>query len=152
MRLSSSRHKPSAGARRRSTRAGRYHREMRRIHRDRTLRPRRVLRVAVLALLLVTLLVPAPTRGPSSSRAAGSPYGHLRITYRNKSTYIWQVNEAFDSWNRAGTPFRFVAVGPGKRADITVTQKAYIGSPNRAVAGVGGVGCVPLGKGAPTAR
>jgi len=119
---------------------------MRRIHRDRTLRPRRVLRVAVLALLLVTLLVPASTSGASSSRAAGSPYGHLRITYRNKSTYIWQVNEAFASWNRAGTPFRFVAVGPGKRADITVTQKAYIGSPNSAVAGFGSIGFVQLSK------
>ncbi len=94
--------------------------------------------MAALALLSGILLVPA------STSAASSPYGHLQITYRNKSTYVWQVNEAFASWNRAGTPFRFVPARPGRRADITVTQKPYIGSPKSSIAGFGGIGFVQL--------
>jgi hypothetical protein len=113
---------------------------MRPIHQTRLLRPRRALSVAMFALLSGILLLPSPTG------AATSPYGHLRITYRNKSTYVWQVNEAFASWNRAGTPFRFVPARPGRRADITVTQKAYIGSPKSAVAGFGGIGFVQLSR------
>jgi len=103
-------------------------------------RPRRVLSVAAFALLSGILLAPPLTS------AASSPYGHLQITYRNKSTYVWQVNEAFASWNRAGTPFRFVAARPGRRADITVTQKPYIGSPRSSIAGFGGIGFVQLSK------
>jgi len=94
--------------------------------------------VAICVLVSGVLLAPAPTS------AATSPYDHLRITYRNKSTYVWQVNEAFASWNRAGTPFRFVPARPGRRADITVTQKRYIGSPRSAIAGFGGIGFVQL--------
>jgi hypothetical protein len=111
---------------------------MRLIHQTRPLGARRALRVAAFALLSGVLLAPPPTT------AASSPYGHLRITYRNKSTYVWQVNEAFASWNRAGTPFRFVPARPGRRADITVTQKPFIGSPSSAVAGFGGIGFVQL--------
>ncbi len=96
--------------------------------------------MAVIALLSGILLV------PSSTSAASSPYGHLRITYRNNSTYVWQVKEAFAVWNRAGTPFRFVPARPGRRADITVTQKPYIGSPNSAIAGFGGIGFVQLSR------
>ena len=105
---------------------------MRLIHRGRTLS------VAICALGV--LLAPPPTS------AATSPYGHFQITYRNKSTYVWQVNEAFAVWNRAGTPFRFVPARPGRRADITVTQRAYIGSPRSAIAGFGGIGFVQLSK------
>lgn len=111
---------------------------MRKIHHARPLGPRRALIVAICALVSGVLLAPPPTS------AATSPYGHLQITYRNKSTYVWQVNEAFASWNRAGTPFRFVPARPGKRADITVTQKRYIGSPRSAIAGFGGIGFVQL--------
>lgn len=111
---------------------------MRLIHQTRPLRPRRVLTLAAFALLSGILLAPTPTG------AASSPYGHLQITYRNKSTYVWQVNEAFASWNRAGTPFRFAPARPGRRADITVTQKPYIGSPRSSIAGFGGIGFVQL--------
>jgi hypothetical protein len=111
---------------------------MRLISQAQPLRPRRALSVAVCALVSAVLLAPPPTS------AATSPYGHLQITYRNKSTYVWQVNEAFASWNRAGTPFRFVPARPGRRADITVTQKRYIGSPRSAIAGFGGIGFVQL--------
>jgi hypothetical protein len=83
---------------------------------------------------------------PASTSAASSPYGDRTITYRNKSTYVWQVNEAFATWNRAGTPFRFVPARPGARADITITQRPYIGSPNSSVAGYGGIGFVLLSK------
>ncbi len=106
----------------------------------RALPPRRTLTVAVCALLAGILLAPPLTS------AASSPYGHLQITYRNKSTYVWQVNEAFAIWNRAGTPFRFAPARPGRRADITITQKPYIGSPKSAVAGFGGIGFVLLSK------
>jgi hypothetical protein len=111
---------------------------MRLIHQARPLRRRRTLSVAICALAAILL-------APLAS-AATSPYGHLRITYKNKSTYVWQVNEAFASWNRAGTPFRFVPARPGKRADITVTQKRYIGSPSSSIAGFGGIGFVQLSK------
>ena len=94
--------------------------------------------MAICALSGIILLAPPLTS------AATSPYGHSRITYKNKSTYVWQVNEAFASWNRAGTPFRFVPARPGKRADITVTQKRYIGSPRSSIAGFGGIGFVLL--------
>ena len=112
---------------------------MRPIHQARPLRPRRALSVAICALAAILLV-------PSATSAATSPYGHPRITYKNKSTYVWQVNEAFAVWNRAGTPFRFVPARPGKRADITVTQKRYIGSPSSAIAGFGGIGFVQLSK------
>ena len=112
---------------------------MRLIHRARPLRPRRTLTVAALALLAGILLVPSAT-------SASSPYGHLQITYRNKSTYVWQVNEAFAVWNRAGTPFRFVPARSGRPADITVTQRPYIGSPKSAIAGYGGIGFVWLSQ------
>ena len=104
------------------------------------LRPRRALVAAVCAVLAGVLLAPSP------ASAATSPYGHLRITYQNKSTYVWQVNEAFAVWNRAGTPFRFVPAPRGRRADITITQKAYIGSPRSSIAGFGGIGFVLLSK------
>jgi hypothetical protein len=124
--------------------------EMRPIKRPRPLRAYRTLSIASFALLAGILLVPSSpsaVASPSSQlRAAASPYGHLRITYRNKSTYVWQVNEAFGVWNRAGTPFRFAPAQPGKRADITITQKPYIGSPKSAVAGFGGIGFVELSK------
>lgn len=113
---------------------------MRLIHQARPLRRRRALSVAIFALLTGILLVPPLTS------AASSPYGHLKITYKNKSTYVWQVNEAFAVWNRAGTPFRFVPARPGRRADITITQKAYIGSPSSSIAGWGGIGFVQLSK------
>jgi len=113
---------------------------MRPIYQGRPVRPRRALSVAILALLSAILLVPSPTG------AVSSPYGHLRITGRNKPTYVWQVNEALATWNRAGTPFRFVPARPGSRADITITQKPYIGSPRSAVAGYGGIGFVQLSK------
>jgi hypothetical protein len=123
---------------------------MRPIKRPRPLRAYRTLSIASFALLAGILLVPSSpsaVASPSSQlRAAASPYGHLRITYRNKSTYVWQVNEAFGVWNRAGTPFRFAPAQPGKRADITITQKPYIGSPKSAVAGFGGIGFVELSK------
>ena len=89
-------------------------------------------------LLAGLLLAPAP------ATAALSPYGHMTITYRNSSTYDWQVTEAFAVWNRAGTPFRFVPARAGRPADINVTQKPYIGSPNSAVAGYGGIGFLQL--------
>ncbi len=101
---------------------------------------RRALSAAIFALVVGILLAPA------AASAARSPYGHFKITYKNKSTYVWQVNEAFAVWNRAGTPFRFAPARPGKRADITITQKAYIGSPSSAVAGFGGIGYVLLSK------
>ncbi|MGZ8701628.1 MAG: matrixin family metalloprotease [Gaiellaceae bacterium] len=110
---------------------------MRLINETRLLRSRRALTVAALALLSGILLVPSAT-------SAASPYGHLQITYRNKSTYVWQVNEAFAVWNRAGTPFRFVPARSGRPADITITQKPYIGSPKSAIAGYGGIGFVLL--------
>ncbi len=113
---------------------------MRPIHQPRPPRARRILNVAILALLSGVLLAPAP------ASAATSPYGHLQITYRNKSTYVWQVNEAFAVWNRAGSPFRFVPARPGRRADITITQRAYIGSPGSSIAGFGGIGYVLLSK------
>jgi hypothetical protein len=113
---------------------------MRLIHQNSPRRPRRALTVAVGALLAGILLAPPLTS------ASSSPYGHRQITYRNKSTYVWQVNEAFATWNRAGTPFRFVPARPGRRADITVTQKRYIGSPNSSIAGFGGIGFVQLSR------
>ena len=125
---------------------------MRRIHHARPLRPRWVLSFVICALVSGILLAPLPmsaatsTSSANSKSAATSPYGHLRITYRNKSTYVWQVNEAFASWNRAGTPFRFVPARSGRRADITITQKRYIGSPSSSIAGFGGIGFVQLSK------
>lgn len=89
--------------------------------------------------LLVGLLL-----APPASSAATSPYGHFRISYRDRTTYTWQVREAIASWNRAGTPFRLVPARPAARADITITQKPYIGSPSSSVAGYGGIGFVQL--------
>src|SRR5687768_8006088 len=103
-------------------------------------RPRRLRRALPCVLLAALLLAPTP------ADAASSPYGHMTITYRDRSAYKWQVTEAFAAWRRAGTPFRFVAARPGQRADITVTQKPYIGSPNSSVAGYGGIGFVQLSK------
>ena len=101
---------------------------------------RRLRRAWPYALLAALLLAPTP------AHAAPSPYGHMTITYRDRSAYTWQVTEAFAAWRRAGTPFRFVAARPGQQADITVTQKPYIGSPNSSVAGYGGIGFVQLSK------
>jgi hypothetical protein len=79
-----------------------------------------------------------------SQAAARSPYRRNTITYRNKSTYKWQVNAAAAVWNTSGIPFRLVPAKAGKAADITITQKAYIGSPKSSVAGYGGIGYVWL--------
>lgn len=92
-------------------------------------------------LLAASILVLAPSAG-----AATSPYGRLSITWRNRSTYAWQVREAFAVWNRSGTPFRFVPAPAGARADITVTQVPYFGSPSSSVAGFGGIGFVRLSR------
>jgi hypothetical protein len=104
----------------------------------------RTFRIRFTLLPLVAMFA-ALLLAPSVADAAPtSAYGHLRITYRNASTYRWAVNEAFAVWGRAGTPYTFVPARPGTRADITITQKPYIGSPNSSVAGFGGVGFVQL--------
>jgi hypothetical protein len=100
---------------------------------------RAILRLVLLAAALVLLVAP-------TANAASSPYGHLTITYRNRSTYVWQVREAFAVWNRAGTPYRFVPARAGARADITVTQVPYFGTPSSSIAGFGGIGFVQLSK------
>ena len=91
--------------------------------------------------LLVLLLT---TAVPAAAEAASTPYGRYTITYRDASTYRWQVAEAVAVWNRAGTPFRLVPARPRTRADITITKKPYIGSPNSSIAGYGGIGFVQL--------
>jgi hypothetical protein len=64
-----------------------------------------------LVALAAVLVVPAAAQ--ARAKAPTSPYGHKRITYRNATTYRWQVAEAFAQWNRAGTPFSFAPARRG---------------------------------------
>ena len=101
---------------------------------------RRTILLAAAALAAALLLAPVVEAAPRS------PYGAFTITYRNTSTYTWQVAEAVAVWNRAGTPFRFVQARPGRRAHVAITQKPNIGGPSSSTAGYGGIGFVWLSK------
>ena len=105
---------------------------------------------------------PASASSPGRSRlraGVGSPAGsgpreRRNVAVRSPPDHVSQQVDVRLAGQRgilqSGTvrerPFRFVPARPGRQADITITQKAYIGSPRSSIAGFGGIGFVLLSK------